>query len=81
MPPRQPSTSPRSRSAPGSPSPVRCRSPNGQIVQSRIGQSSGYPALDEAALRVVEIMRFKPALNRDRAVRVIVNLPIQFEAR
>lgn len=54
---------------------------NGEIVQSRIGQSSGYPGLDEAALRVVKIMRFTPAQNRDRAVRVIVNLPVHFEAR
>lgn len=54
---------------------------NGEIVRSRIGQSSGHPSLDEAALRVVEIMRFAPALNRDRAVRVIVNLPIEFKAR
>ena len=53
---------------------------NGEIVRSRIGQSSGHPSLDEAALRVVEIMRFAPAQNRDRAVRVIVNVPIHFEA-
>src|SRR5690606_15173017 len=54
---------------------------DGEIVRSRIGQSSGHPSLDEAALRVGEIMRIAPALDRDRAVRVIVNLPIEFKAR
>jgi protein TonB len=54
---------------------------NGTIVHSKIGRSSGHPPLDEAALRVVGIMRFAPATNRDRPVRVIVDLPIEFKAR
>jgi periplasmic protein TonB len=53
----------------------------GRVVRSAIAQSSGHKDLDEAALRVADIMRFSPAMNRDRRVRVVVALPVTFSAR
>lgn len=53
----------------------------GQVRNQRIHESSGHPALDEAALRVAPVFRFTPALNRDRAVPVWVQLPITFTTR
>ncbi|MCY3548791.1 MAG: M56 family metallopeptidase [Gemmatimonadetes bacterium] len=49
------------------------------IVRNQVvHESSGHAALDEAALRVAPVFRFTPALNRDRAVPVWVQLPITF---
>jgi TonB family protein len=53
----------------------------GNVVRTQISRSSGYPALDEAALRVAAAMRFKPAKNRDRDVSVWVEIPMVFTAR
>ena len=46
-----------------------------------IQKSSGYPALDEAALTVARVMRFIPAENRGAVVPVWVSLPITFQTR
>jgi periplasmic protein TonB len=54
---------------------------NGRVVRSAVAQTSGHRDLDEAALKVADIMEFRPAMNRDRRVRVIVALPINFTAR
>lgn len=51
---------------------------NGRVVRAAIARSSSYPALDEAALAVVEIMRLSPAENRGRPVRVVVSVPMRF---
>lgn len=40
--------------------------------------SSGYRALDRAALKVASLMRFRPAINYDRHVAVWVVLPVTF---
>lgn len=53
----------------------------GQVRQTRIDESSGFQALDEAALNVADVYRFRPALNRDRRVPVWVSLPITFQVR
>lgn len=53
----------------------------GRVVETRLEASSGYEALDRAALRVADRMRFAPALNRDRRVPVWVVMEILFEAR
>ncbi|MDE2981439.1 MAG: M56 family metallopeptidase [Gemmatimonadota bacterium] len=50
----------------------------GTVRNQAVFRSSGHAALDEAALRVAPVFRFTPALNRDRAVPVWVQLPITF---
>jgi len=50
----------------------------GQVLKYQVNETSGYPTLDSAALKVADIMRFSPAKNRDRSVRVWVSLPITF---
>jgi protein TonB len=52
----------------------------GRVEHTRIDQSSGHEALDEAALRVASVYRFSPALNRDEPVPVWVSFPITFQA-
>jgi protein TonB len=54
---------------------------SGTIVQAEVGRSSGHPSFDEAALKVVSVMRLTPAQNRGTPVRVIVTLPVKFTAR
>jgi periplasmic protein TonB len=54
---------------------------DGRVLQTRLHTSSGFTTLDEAAVRVAEVMRFSPALNRDRRVKVWVEIPIVFTAR
>jgi TonB family protein len=45
----------------------------GRVLDRRVQSTSGYPAFDEAALRVVDLMRFEPARNRDQRVPVWVS--------
>jgi periplasmic protein TonB len=54
---------------------------NGRVLRTQLSKSSGYPALDEAAIAVSQVMNFSPALNRDRRVQVWVEIPIVFTAR
>jgi protein TonB len=53
----------------------------GQVRDTRIDQSSGHQALDEAALAVADVYRFSAALNRDKKVPVWVSFPITFQVR
>ncbi len=53
----------------------------GQVEDVQINTSSGHPALDEAAIRVGGVIRFSPAMNRDRQVPVWVSIPIAFQVR
>jgi TonB family protein len=50
----------------------------GQVVRSELTASSGQRALDAVALTVTDSMRFRPARNQDRAVRVYVRIPVIF---
>jgi len=52
-----------------------------KIVDRRVSQSSGHTQLDEAALRVADVFRFSPALNREMIVRVWIEIPITFHVR
>jgi TonB family protein len=54
---------------------------DGRVLQARLSRSSGYPALDEAALQVAGTMTFSPAMNRDQVVSVWVEIPLVFDAR
>jgi len=53
----------------------------GVVQDTRIAESSGHKALDDAALKVADIIEFTPALNRDKRVPVWISLPITFETR
>jgi TonB family protein len=53
----------------------------GTVQDTRIDQSSGHAAIDDAALEVASEMRFSPALNRDQPVPVWVAFPITFQVR
>jgi TonB family protein len=52
----------------------------GVVQDTRISQSSGHDALDQAALAVAGVMEFTPAYNRDVRVPVWIAMPIRFEA-
>jgi protein TonB len=54
---------------------------DGRVRQTQVSQSSGYSALDQAALNVAGTYRFSPALNREQRVPVWVSLPITFQVR
>ncbi len=56
-------------------------SEEGQVLDRRVSQSSGHIPLDEAALRVADVFRFSPALNREQIVQVWIQLPITFEVQ
>lgn len=51
----------------------------GAVRDTRIDESSGHPALDDAALRVAGIYRFDPARNRDKKVEAWVSFPLVFQ--
>jgi len=53
----------------------------GRVQRTQVDQSSGHKALDDAAIAVAEIIRFTPALNRDKQVPVWISLPITFTTR
>ena len=53
----------------------------GAVQNTIINESSGHQALDDAAMRVADIIQFSPALNRDKRVPVWISLPITFTTR
>ncbi len=53
----------------------------GAVVRTLVRESSGHQALDDAAIKVADIIEFTPALNRDKRVPVWIALPITFTTR
>lgn len=53
----------------------------GRVASVRIDRSSGHEALDDAALRVAEVVRFSPALRDGEPVAVWISLPFTFQVR
>ena len=56
-------------------------SKDGRVLDRRVSASSGFVQLDDAALKVADVFRFTPALNRDKRVPVWVRFPIEFQTR
>ena len=54
---------------------------DGSVGGVQLDQSSGYEALDDAALRVASVYQFSPAMLREEAVPVWVSFPITFQVR
>ena len=54
---------------------------DGIVQDKRVSQTSGQMQFDEAALKVADVFRFSPALNRDQRVQVWIRLPITFEVQ
>jgi protein TonB len=52
---------------------------NGKVIKTQLSKSSGHAALDEAAIKVADVMKFSPALNHNQRVTVWVALPIVFK--
>lgn len=52
----------------------------GRVVDAKVDGTSGYKALDDAALKVAPVLRFHPAFNRDQRVSVWVRIPLTFES-
>ncbi|MBI4541377.1 MAG: energy transducer TonB [Gemmatimonadetes bacterium] len=53
----------------------------GRVQRTQVAKSSGHKALDEAAIRVADLYRFSPAMNRDKKVKVWVQIPVTFKTR
>ena len=53
----------------------------GRVTEARIGEGAALTAFNDAALRVAEVMRFRPAMNRDVKVPVWIRLPVTFQVR
>ena len=56
-------------------------SEEGRVLDSRVSKPSAHQQLNEAALKVAEVLRFTPAMNRDERVQLWIQLPIVFEAQ
>lgn len=50
----------------------------GAVDSAMVAESSGHQALDSAAVQGVRTIRFEPALQRGRPVRVWVRVPVHF---
>ena len=53
---------------------------SGEVDDARVSESSGFEALDRAAINVARAMTFKPAMNGDDVTDAWVQLPIRFQA-
>jgi periplasmic protein TonB len=58
-----------------------CISANGKLESADVAESSGFPALDEAAVRLAKASRFKAATEEGKAIQSCANLPIKFSLK
>jgi len=54
---------------------------DGAVLGERVGETSGFGPIDQAALGLTSIMRFSPAMNRDVRVAVWIQIPLTFQVR
>ena len=55
-----------------------CVNATGKIDSVDIATTSGHPLLDEAALKVAKLMKFKPATSEGKPVLSCPTLPVKF---
>lgn len=55
--------------------------PTGDVTDVRVKRTTGHPALDQAAIKVGETMKFTAAENRGEKVMAWVSVPITFAVR
>lgn len=55
--------------------------PEGKVSSAALAQSTGFPLLDEAALRTVEGWQFKPARVAGVAIPTSVAIPVRFKLK
>ncbi len=53
--------------------------PTGTVERAAIHESSGYPLLDDSAIKAATQWKFQPAKNGGFPVASTVNIPIQFD--
>jgi TonB family protein len=51
----------------------------GAVDATQVYESSGYEAIDQAAVDVAKVMQFSPAYDRDQVVPTWVQIPIRFQ--
>ena len=56
-------------------------SETGKVVKTRVIKSLGHSGMDEAAVSAIRSVRWKPALQRDKPVKVWVAIPVIFRLR
>jgi protein TonB len=56
-----------------------CVNQLGKIDSAEVATSSGFPELDEAAIKVAKAYRFKPATSEGKPVSSCPTLPVKFE--
>lgn len=53
----------------------------GKVIKTQLKKTSGHGALDDAGLKVADVIEFTPALNRDQKVKVWIELPLVFKSQ
>lgn len=56
-------------------------SENGRVVRTKILQSLGHTGCDEAAVSAIKSVKWKPAMQRDKPVKVWVAIPVIFKLK
>ncbi|RMD92863.1 MAG: energy transducer TonB [Calditrichaeota bacterium] len=54
---------------------------DGRVVNAKILKSLGHSGCDEAAIQAIKSVRWKPAKQRDRPVKVWVGIPVIFKLK
>lgn len=56
-------------------------SEKGEVVDTRVIKSLGHSGMDEAAINAIKSVKWKPALQRDKPVKVWVAIPVIFRLK
>ena len=56
-------------------------SAKGRVIKTRVIKSLGHSGCDEAAVKAIKTVKWKPALQRDKPVKVWVAIPVIFKLK